>query len=421
MTTKLTQLKLNNIAGFKSFELNFHERLTVLIGKNGLGKTTILKSIAILFDRALEVAITQFNNEIASPTKFYLPALLVNNSIREEIRTNLAKNIDKLNISVDISIDDSQFSLKVPANNNELSQFLKKLLESHNAHLPLFVYYSIHNAPIAEIDFSSVDLETNTLAAYISALKEAPFDFNHFFAWFKWQENIQRQDGNNKRYEIIRTAIYQMISDEQNTFDNLHINWRENPEGDLCIEKNKVLLNINQLSAGEKTLMALVADLARRLIIANPKSDNPLQQDGIVLIDEIDLHLHPSWQRAIVPNLMKIFPNCQFIITTHSHLVLSNISHKNVTILENFQAVKITPHTFGRDNNSILYDLMGVKQRSDDIQQQFDKVYELIDEEKGREARTLLEKLSENLGENDVDIVRAHISLDFMDIDHETN
>jgi len=239
MKTKLTQLKLNNIGCFKSFELNFHEKLTVLIGKNGLGKTTILKSIAILFDRALEVAITQFNNEIASPTKFHLPALLVNNRIREEIRANLAKNIDQLNISVDISIDDSQFSLKVPANNNELSPFLKKLLESHKAHLPLFVYYSIHNAPIAEIDFSSVDLETNILAAYISALKEAPFDFNHFFAWFKWQENIQRQDGNNKRYEIIRAAIYQMISDEQNTFDNLHINWRENPEGDLCIEKTR--------------------------------------------------------------------------------------------------------------------------------------------------------------------------------------
>lgn len=224
-----------------------------------------------------------------------------------------------------------------------------------------------------------------------------------------------------RKYEVIRQAIYKVISDEQNTFDNLHVTWQKNPKGDLCIEKDGTLLNINQLSAGEKMLLILVADLARRLIVANPTSDNPLHGDGVVLIDEIDLHLHSSWQRAIVPNLMNIFPNCQFIITTHSHLVLSNISHKNVTILEDFQAVKITPHTFGRDNNSILYDLMGVKQHSDDIQQQLDKVYELIDKEKGREARTRLEKLSEDLGENDVDIVRAHISLDFMDVDNETN
>jgi predicted ATP-binding protein involved in virulence len=416
MNTKLTQLKLNNIGGFESFELNFHEKLTVLIGKNGLGKTTILKSIAILFDRALEVAITQFNNEIASPTKFYLPALLVNNSIREEIRANLTKNIDKLNISVDISIDDSQFSLKVPANNNELSQFIKKLLESHN--LPLFVYYSIHNAPIAEIDFSNVDLETNTLAAYISALKEAPFDFNHFFAWFKWQENIQRQDGNNKRYEIIRTAIYQMISDEQNTFDNLHINWRENPEGDLCIEKNKVLLNINQLSAGEKTLMALVADLARRLIIANPKSDNPLQQDGIVLIDEIDLHLHPSWQRSIVPNLQKIFPNCQFIITTHSPQIISHVKPESVFILkqtENGIEYSNPEESYGKNTDRILEDLMETDARPSKEKQRLHELFVLIQAKKLAEAKDLINELQTEIG-MDSELVKAKVLLKRMEI-----
>ncbi len=418
MTTKLTQLKLNNIGCFKSFELNFHEKLTVLIGKNGLGKTTILKSIAILFDRALEVAITQFNNEIASPTKFHLPALLVNNSIREEIRANLTKNIDKLNISVDISIDDSQFSLKVPANNNELNQFLKKLLESHKAHLPLFVYYSIHNAPIAEIDFSSVDLETNTLAAYISALKEAPFDFNHFFAWFKWQENIQRQDGNNKRYEMIRTAIYQMISDEQNTFDNLHINWRENPEGDLCIEKNKVLLNINQLSAGEKTLMALVADLVRRLIIANPKSDNPLQQDGIVLIDEIDLHLHPSWQSSIVPNLQKIFPNCQFIITTHSPQIISHVKPESVFILKQTEKgieYSNPEESYGKNTDRILEDLMETDARPSKEKQRLHELFVLIQAKKLAEAKDLINELQTEIG-MDSELVKAKILLKRMEI-----
>ncbi|EDN69750.1 conserved hypothetical protein [Beggiatoa sp. PS] len=264
-------------------------------------------------------------------------------------------------------------------------------------------------------------MENTLWAAYISACKESVFDFNRFFIWFTWQENIQREVGSNKKYEMVRQTICKVISDEQNTFDNLHVTWQQNPTGDLCIEKNGTLLNINQLSAGEKMLMILVADLARRLIVANPKSDNPLHGEGVVLIDEIDLHLHPSWQRAIVPNLIEIFPNCQFIITTHSSLVLSNVSHKNVIILEDFQAVKITPHTYGRDNNSILYDLMGVNQRPDDIQQQLDKVYELIEEGKESEARTLLEKLSKDLGENDVAIVQAHVSLNFMDIDDETN
>jgi len=108
-------------------------------------------------------------------------------------------------------------------------------------------------------------------------------------------------------------------------------------------------------------------------------------------------------------------------VTTHSPLVLSNISHEKVIILEDFQPVKITPHTFGRDNNSILYELMGVKQRPDEMQQQFDKVYELIDDGKKCEARTLLKVLSKDLGENDIAIAQAYVSLDFMDIDDESN
>jgi len=410
MTTKLTNLKLNNVGGFNDFELNFHDNLTVLIGKNGSGKTTILTSIALLFNRALNWVTNNHHSDIQQ-------------ELSNDLMFNLFPFLNTYSsISIASCINGKTFSL-TNKGREDFSLFYDILenLYNNQQSLPLFIHYLTNNAPIGNIEFSDLKLENDPHAAYISACEEGVFDFNRFFAWFAWQENIKREVGTNKKYEVIRQAISKVISDEENTFDNLHVTWQKNPNGDLCIEKDGTLLNINQLSAGEKMLLILVADLARRLIVANPISENPLHGDGVVLIDEIDLHLHPSWQRAIVPNLMKIFPNCQFIITTHSHLVLSNISHKNVTILEDFQAVKITPHTFGRDNNSILYDLMGVKQRSDDIQQQFDKVYELIDEEKGREARTLLEKLSEDLGENDVDIVRANISLDFMDIDNETN
>jgi predicted ATP-binding protein involved in virulence len=355
---------------------------------------------------------------MAYPSKFHFPTLLVNNSIREDISANFAKNLDKLNISVGISIDDSQFSLKVPINKSELRKFLKKVLEFHQEHLPLFVYYSIHNAPIAEIDFAKVDLETNIMAAYLSALKEVPFDFNHFFAWFKWQENIQRQDGNNKRYEIIRAAIYQMISDEQNTFDNLHINWRENPDGDLCIEKNQVLLNINQLSAGEKTLMALVADLVRRLIIANPKSDKPLQQEGIVLIDEIDLHLHPSWQRQIIPNLQKIFPSCQFIITTHSPQIISHVKPESVFILKptkNGITYSNPEESYGKNTDRILEDLMDTDARPPKEKQRLHKLFGLIQAKKLAEAKDLIDELQTEIG-MDPELGKAKVLLKRMEI-----
>lgn len=111
--------------------------------------------------------------------------------------------------------------------------------------------------------------------------------------------------------EAVREALRQFLPE----FDNLTV--RRNPLR-MEVEKNGERLTVNQLSDGEKCLIALIGDLARRLAIANPVLRNPLDGEGVVLIDEIDLHLHPKWQRLVVPKLRTVFPNCQFVISTHS-------------------------------------------------------------------------------------------------------
>jgi len=182
--------------------------------------------------------------------------------------------------------------------------------------------------------------------------------------------------------------------------------------------KNKVLLNINQLSAGEKTLMALVADLARRLIIANPKSDNPLQQDGLVLIDEIDLHLHPSWQRSIVPNLRKIFPSCQFIITTHSPQIISHVKPESVFILkqtENGIEYSNPEESYGKNTDRILEDLMETDARPSKEKQRLHELFVLIQAKKLAEAKDLINELQTEIG-MDSELVKAKVLLKRMEI-----
>lgn len=126
-------------------------------------------------------------------------------------------------------------------------------------------------------------------------------------------------------------------------FDELQV--KRNPLR-LAVKKNGREYSVDQLSDGEKCTLALIGDLARRLALANQNSENPLAGSGIVLIDEIELHMHPSWQRKVFPVLRKTFPNIQFIVTTHSPQVLGEVSNQfNLFMLsenENHQNI-ITP------------------------------------------------------------------------------
>ncbi|BAP57872.1 hypothetical protein THII_3575 [Thioploca ingrica] len=419
---QVKKLKLENFRGFEQVELEFHRNLTVLIGDNGTGKTAILDCLAIL--------LTNFSKRI----------LRIKNDFEEninilDIKQDKLKTTDEIYLLIEHKQEKVEMKWSISFNKNygsdsylqglDILQGVPKPWYTNNEeNLPILIYYPTSTAALINfIDFKNArdDFRTDILTIYDHALDKKAFNFTYFFEWYRWQENIEKQLGKNPTLDQVRQAIYSLLSDDHNQFTNLAINWLNNPSGEMLIQKNATVLNINQLSSGEKTLLALVADLARRLAIANPHREQPLTGNGIVLIDEIDLHLHPRWQRRVIPQLSKIFPNCQLIVTTHSPLVLSQVKPENVVILENFQVVKNTPHTFGRDNNSILYELMAVKQRPDDMQKQLDKVYELLDEGNKAAAQELLKQLSQDLGENDTAIVRAYHHLAFMDEADETD
>jgi hypothetical protein len=91
---------------------------------------------------------------------------------------------------------------------------------------------------------------------------------------------------------------------------------------------------VRDLSLGYRTLMAWVVDLAARMFARYPNSENPLAEPAICLVDEIDLHLHPKWQRKLIGYLDQRFPNTQFIVTAHSPLVVQAAENANIAVLE---------------------------------------------------------------------------------------
>ena len=123
-------------------------------------------------------------------------------------------------------------------------------------------------------------------------------------------------------------------------------------------------LRIEQLSEGYKIVIAMVADLAARMAEANPEMENPLEGPGIVLVDEIDLHLHPQWQRVIITQLASVFKNIQFVVTTHSPIIVVGASGvAQIVNLNNASLDSIEPDDLSKSNIGLvlLSDLFGLQ------------------------------------------------------------
>lgn len=174
-------------------------------------------------------------------------------------------------------------------------------------------------------------------------------------------------------------------------------------------------LNFINLSDGEKRIIDIIGKIVSHFVVTfKSEKDNLLDFEGVVLIDEIEKHLHPKWQSQIIENLHKTFPNIQFIVSTHSPQVVSNISHHNILIIDNFRLKETIPHTLGRDVNSVLYDIFGETKRPEKYQNMIDDIYRLLDNKKTEQAKAGLKRLSEDMGESDTEIKRIEMHMDLM-------
>jgi predicted ATP-binding protein involved in virulence len=205
--------------------------------------------------------------------------------------------------------------------------------------------------------------------------------------------------------EAVRNALSRLLPD----FSNFTV--RRSPLR-MEVEKNGKCLTVNQLSGGELNLIAMIGDLARRMAIANPDSTKPLLGSGIVLIDEIDLHLHPNWQRTIVPKLLDVFPNCQFIISTHSPHVITHVQPESLFLLKQTDSGIVSEkpdESYGKNVDRVLEDIMGLKTtRPDEVDFDLHSIFEAINVGKLEKAQTMIAELEQKIGA-DPELVKAGV------------
>jgi len=414
---KLSRLSLTNFRGVCSLTWNFHERLNVFYGENGSGKSTVLDAIALMLSWAT------IRIRSAGGSGRPISELDITNG-QSSASIDLCCDWEKKTVEWTLSKAKKGYGApQEPSNMKALSEFGRVIQEristlQEKVDLPLFVYYPVNRA-VLDIPLRIRGVHRfSLLSAYDNALTSGA-DFRTFFDWFREEEDLEnehRKDINtlftpaesqypNPRLESVRKALKGLLPD----FRNLSV--RRSPLR-MEMEKKGKRLIVDQLSDGEKCLIAMVGDLARRLAIANPVRDNPLEGDGIVLIDEIDLHLHPKWQRMIVPKLAEVFPNCQFILSTHSPHVITQLMPENLAVLkqtEEGMTAERPPESYGKTVERILEDLMGLSTtRPDEISQELGRIYEMIDLFEFPEAKEKIARMRERIGE-DPDLVKAEV------------
>ena len=246
--------------------------------------------------------------------------------------------------------------------------------------------------------------------AYEGALEEREVRLGYFASWMR----VMQELGVERAGALVRTlegAVRSFLPG----YGNLHLGGRDDRRLLVDREGRGWTLGIGQLSHGERGILAVVLDLTRRLGQANPGLKDPAAEArAVVLIDEIDLHLHPKWQREIPHKLTRAFPRCQFIATTHSPQVIGEVEADRIQIISDDETYSPT-HSFGVDSSRVLEEVMEADPRNSEIKDLLSRASDLIDRERFEEARELFDKLVERLGRNDADVVGLGTLLDFLE------
>jgi len=315
----LRELTVSNFRPFRHETFQFSSRVTVIAGINGRGKSAILDALALLLSRLLPQV---------TPAKRGYKYLQPQDVHHGETALKVGLNASFEHIPVEFSIRYSEESGQQPT---KLLPQVKRAIRQIYGNprrvddaAPIAVFYTTDRAAYRLPKKLLKGLPETQAAAYHGALSNRQIDFRDFMSRYRtWRDGLERGEDQRGTKRQTLQAIDRAIRVFLPEFENIEV--VTEPSLRLVVSKRGEKFDLTQLSDGERSLLAMMMDLCRRLSLANPELPDPLLGAGVVLIDEIELHLHPTWQRGVVERLRTTFPHIQFVLTTHSPFVIQSL------------------------------------------------------------------------------------------------
>jgi predicted ATP-binding protein involved in virulence len=422
-----------HIENFKKFErtekpFEFHPHFTLLVGDNGSGKTSVLDALAVALGLWHKVA----------------PGSGWRNILEEEIRLIPVPAGDRIHFRPQLP---TKITVEGSVGSRENLRWTRMIREGGTR---------TTNAGARDAEKSCND--TFQAALMQRALLPVLAYYGAGRAWSPTNKrpNVRTSQRKPQQFDAYRNCLDTRIHDHEVNewflFETVAANGhREGRPGFQAVKQavlgcipgadsvrydsdlKEIVLSINgneqpfyNLSAGQRMMLAMVADIAIKAVMLNSYAygpeeagaNNPIyvlrNSPGVVLIDELDVHLHPIWQRRVATDLKRTFPDIQFICTSHSPQVIGEVKPEEVRMLEGGEVTTPT-RSFGIDSSRVLEELMDATSRNESVETLLRELFGLIDKEDFNGARALLPEVETQLGPDDPEVTRARTLMAFLE------
>lgn len=437
----LDVVSIKNYRCFEQLDIFLHERLTLFVGKNGAGKSAILDAIAVAastFLCGIEGAASRTIVRDDAKYNFYeLEGIIDSQHQFPVVITGRGECYTERNIEWSRSLNSAEGKTTIK-DAQELvkcaEQMQNRIMEGDSdVILPILSFYSTGRLYAQKKEKRNLQTlqKFNRQVGYLDCMA-AESNEKMMLNWFekmtmKSLQNQQKTGIAEKTVQlrVVERAIcrcFESVSGYSNAALSFDLDTHRMIVEYSSERGEKCRFALNEMSDGYKNTLSMIGDIAYRMAVLNPQLGEEILErtPGIVLIDEIDLHLHPEWQQTILKDLQSAFPKVQFIVTSHAPAVINSVSKESIRILDSGKVYQPLQQTYGRDVNSILREVMQVEDRPEEIRKLLSDFYRLIDEGKPEKAERLLSDIECIIGDTDTELSSARVTLEFEKMRRET-